>query len=340
MATREEILRELNLAPTWRRRAQPVAAPAQAMGAPIADGVKGSSIPRIVPLRATAAPMDPGARRVHIQPLEWEAFAPDVDACTACGLCRTRNRSVPGVGDVRAEWMFIGEAPGAEEDARGEPFVGQAGRLLDNMLAAIGMSRQKNVYIANVLKCRPPGNRTPEPQEAEACRPYLERQIALVGPRLLIALGKSAASLLLGTDASIASLRGRVHRYQGRPLIVTYHPAYLLRSLPEKAKAWEDLVLARRTIAALKSGGNPLGDPAVRGVVHASCPRQAPLVTSAAYFCTIRETVRFSVGRSQRFALASIPVLASGAPRRWANAATLETRANAPHSPPAGHLVR
>jgi DNA polymerase len=257
MATREEILRELNLAPTWRRRAQPVAAPAQAVGVAIADGVKGSSIARIVPLRATPAPMDPDARRAHIQALEWEAFAADVDACTACGLCRTRNRSVPGVGDVRAEWMFIGEAPGAEEDARGEPFVGQAGRLLDNMLAALGISRQKNVYIANVLKCRPPGNRTPEPQEAEACRPYLERQIALVGPRLLIALGKSAASLLLGTDASIASLRGRVHRYQGRPLIVTYHPAYLLRSLPEKAKAWEDLVLAKRTIAALKNGGNP-----------------------------------------------------------------------------------
>lgn len=252
MATRAQILQELNLAPVWRRRAKPVAALAETSARPGAGEVEPVPSSRLV-----LATLDPGARRARILGLEWEAFAGDVEACTACGLCRTRNRSVPGVGDTRAEWMFIGEAPGAEEDARGEPFVGQAGRLLDNMLAAVGISRQKNVYIANVLKCRPPGNRTPEPTEAETCRPYLERQIALVGPRLLIALGKSAATLLLGTDASIASLRGRVHRYQGRPLIVTYHPAYLLRSLPEKAKAWEDLVLARRTLATLKAGGNP-----------------------------------------------------------------------------------
>ena len=176
-------------------------------------------------------------------------FAAAVDACTACGLCRTRRKSVPGVGDRNADWLFVGEAPGAEEDARGEPFVGQAGRLLDNMLAALGMARDRNVYIANVLKCRPPNNRAPEPAEAEACRPYLERQIALLQPKLIVALGKSAAALLLGTDATIASLRGRVHRYRGVPLIVTYHPAYLLRSLPDKAKAWEDLLLARRTVA-------------------------------------------------------------------------------------------
>ena len=258
MATREQILRELNLAPTWRRRATPGVAEAMASQSPVVDEVRtAAAVPRVVPLRAVAASLDADARRARIQTLQWDAFAGDVDACNACGLCKTRNRSVPGIGDARAEWMFIGEAPGAEEDARGEPFVGQAGRLLDNMLAAIGMSRQKNVYIANVLKCRPPGNRTPEPQEAAACRPYLERQIELIGPRLLIALGKSAASLLLGTDASIASLRGRVHHYQGRPLIVTYHPAYLLRSLPEKAKAWEDLVLAKRTLAALKEGGRP-----------------------------------------------------------------------------------
>jgi DNA polymerase len=194
----------------------------------------------------------PGAaeRRERIATLAWDDFAADIDACTACGLCRTRNRSVPGVGDSQARWLFVGEAPGAEEDARGEPFVGQAGRLLDNMLAALGMTRQDGVYIANVLKCRPPGNRTPEPAEAEACRPYLERQIALIRPALIVALGKSAASLLLGTDASIASLRGRVHRWQSVPLVVTYHPAYLLRNLPDKAKAWEDLLFARRTAAA------------------------------------------------------------------------------------------
>ncbi|MCC6193266.1 MAG: uracil-DNA glycosylase [Burkholderiales bacterium] len=218
---RDEVLQELGLWPRWRLRATP---------AHERDG-----------------PLDRASR---IARLTWDEFAPDVDACTACGLCRTRKKSVPGVGDTAAQWLFVGEAPGAEEDARGEPFVGQAGRLLDNMLAALGMTRERNVYIANVLKCRPPNNRTPEPLEADACRPYLERQVELLAPKLIVALGKSAASLLLGTDASIASLRGRVHRYRGVPLIVTYHPAYLLRSLPDKAKAWEDLLLARQTVAS------------------------------------------------------------------------------------------
>jgi DNA polymerase len=192
------------------------------------------------------------ARRAHIAVLEWHDFASDVEACTACALARTRNKSVPGVGDVRAEWLFIGEAPGSEEDAKGEPFVGQAGKLLDAMLRALSLKRGENVYIANVLKCRPPNNRAPEPREVESCRPYLDRQIALIQPRLIVALGKSAATTLLGVEATIASLRGRVHRYGGVPLIVTYHPAYLLRNLPDKAKAWEDLLLARRT---LQQGG-------------------------------------------------------------------------------------
>ena len=207
------------------------------------------SAPRETAPRAVGS-VDDAARLARIAALTWREFAADVDACTACGLCRTRNKSVPGVGDVAAQWLFVGEAPGADEDAKGEPFVGQAGRLLDSMLAALGLARGRNVYIANVLKCRPPNNRTPEPREAEACRPYLERQIELARPRLIVALGKSAASLLLGTDATIASLRGRLHRYRGVPLIVTYHPAYLLRNLPDKAKAWEDLLLARRTVAA------------------------------------------------------------------------------------------
>lgn len=193
-------------------------------------------------------------RLQRIAALDWPRFAADVDGCTACGLCRTRNKSVPGVGDTRAQWLFVGEAPGADEDAKGEPFVGQAGRLLDSMLAALGMRRGANVYIANVLKCRPPGNRTPEPREVEACRPYLDRQIALIAPRIVVALGKSAATTLLNVDASIASLRGRVHRYQGVPLVVTYHPAYLLRNLPDKAKAWEDLCLARATMRRLEAG--------------------------------------------------------------------------------------
>jgi uracil-DNA glycosylase len=247
MATRDEILRELNLAPAWRRRvrAEAVAEASGTVDAALESVSDATPTPR-------ERPSPPGGdqRRARIAALDWHAFAGDVDACNACGLCRTRKRSVPGVGDVDADWMFVGEAPGAEEDARGEPFVGQAGRLLDNMLAALGLSRTRNVYIANVLKCRPPGNRTPEPLEAEACRPYLERQVALVRPKLVVALGKSAASLLLNSDAPVASLRGRVHSYQGVPLIVTYHPAYLLRTLHDKAKAWEDLVLARRTLAA------------------------------------------------------------------------------------------
>jgi len=183
--------------------------------------------------------------------LDWAHFAADVSACTACGLARTRNLAVPGVGDPRAEWLFVGEGPGAEEDAKGEPFVGQAGRLLDSMLAALGMNRIKAVYIANVLKCRPPGNRAPAPLEVEACVPYLDRQIALIQPKLIVALGKSAATTLLHAEATIASLRGRVHRYKGIALIVTYHPAYLLRNLPDKAKASEDLCLARATLRGI-----------------------------------------------------------------------------------------
>ena len=155
-----------------------------------------------------------------------------------------------GVGDENADWMLVGEAPGAEEDRLGEPFVGQGGRLLDNMLAAIGLSREQNVYIANVLKCRPPGNRNPQPEEVEKCSPHLLQQIGLVKPKLIVAMGRFAAQTLLGTDASIASLRGRVFQYAGVPLIVTYHPAYLLRNLPDKAKAWEDLLFAKRTLAA------------------------------------------------------------------------------------------
>jgi DNA polymerase len=154
-----------------------------------------------------------------------------------------------GVGDENADWLLVGEAPGAEEDRQGEPFVGQAGRLLDNMLASIGLQRGTNVYIANVLKCRPPGNRNPEPDEVARCSPHLLRQVALVQPKLIVAMGRFAAQTLLGTDATIASLRGSVHRYAGVPLVVTYHPAYLLRNLPDKAKAWADLVFAKRTIS-------------------------------------------------------------------------------------------
>jgi uracil-DNA glycosylase len=165
-----------------------------------------------------------------------------------CPLHAKRNKTVFGVGDENADWLFVGEGPGADEDAQGEPFVGQAGRLLDSMLAAIRLKRDTNVYIANVVKCRPPGNRNPEPAEAAACEPFLHRQIDLIRPKLIIALGKVAAANLLASDASVASMRGKVHQYRGIPLIVTYHPAYLLRSLPEKAKAWADLCFAVRTM--------------------------------------------------------------------------------------------
>ena len=181
--------------------------------------------------------------------LEWQNLKTRVAGCTDCKLRAGCTQTVFGVGDERADWLLVGEAPGAEEDRIGEPFVGQAGKLLDNMLAAIGLSRGDNVFIANVLKCRPPGNRNPEPDEVAKCSPHLLRQIELIRPKLILAMGRFAAQTLLGTDATIASLRGKVHNYAGVPLIVTYHPAYLLRSLPEKSKAWADLVFAKRTIA-------------------------------------------------------------------------------------------
>jgi uracil-DNA glycosylase len=183
--------------------------------------------------------------------VSWIELKQAVPACTACGLHKTRTQTVLGVGDELADWLLVGEAPGAEEDRLGEPFVGQAGRLLDNMLAAIDLSREKNVYICNVLKCRPPGNRNPEPAEVAKCTPHLHAQIELIRPKLIVAMGRFAAQTLLATDASIASLRGRVHRYAGVPLVVTYHPAYLLRNLPDKAKAWEDLVFARKSMQDL-----------------------------------------------------------------------------------------
>ena len=257
MATRDEILTELGLAPIWRLRARAENEGTLAAGGSAALG----AVPTFEPATAGTPSDDPGAREARIASLAWQDFDKDVDACVACALSRGRNKSVPGVGDHNAEWLFVGEGPGSEEDAKGEPFVGQAGKLLDNMLAAIGMKRDRNVYIANVVKCRPPNNRTPEPREIEACRPYLDRQIALLRPKLIAALGKTAATTLLNAEATIASLRGRVHRYHGVPLVVTYHPAYLLRNLPDKSKAWEDLLFARRTLRT-NAGAD---DPEARG---------------------------------------------------------------------------
>jgi len=184
--------------------------------------------------------------------LAWPALRESVAACTACGLCEGRTQTVFGVGDVRARWMVVGEAPGEQEDLQGEPFVGASGRLLDRMLAALNLSRADNedlppaqrVYIANALKCRPPRNRNPTAEEIAQCEPYLVRQVELLQPRIILAMGRFAVQALLRTDEPIGKLRGRVHRYQGVPLVVTYHPAYLLRNLLDKAKAWEDLCLA------------------------------------------------------------------------------------------------
>lgn len=187
----------------------------------------------------------------------WPALEAEVSGCVKCPLSTGRTRTVFGVGNRLAEWMVIGEAPGAEEDRQGEPFVGRAGQLLDAMLRAIDLPRQ-DVFIANILKCRPPNNRDPEPAEIACCKPYLERQIALIRPRILLAVGRIAAQNLLGTDTPIGKLRGQVHRFgeSGTPLVVTYHPAYLLRSPGEKRKAWEDLKLARRVFRETYGGGH------------------------------------------------------------------------------------
>jgi uracil-DNA glycosylase len=176
----------------------------------------------------------------------WEGLAAQVRACTRCGLHRSRTQTVFGVGKRDAELFVIGEAPGADEDRQGEPFVGRAGQLLNEMLRAIGLPRSE-VYIANILKCRPPGNRDPEPGEASSCTPYLAQQIGLVRPRVILAVGRIAAQWLLQTDSPIGRLRGRVFQYgeAATPLLVTYHPAYLLRSPLEKAKAWTDLCMVK-----------------------------------------------------------------------------------------------
>lgn len=185
----------------------------------------------------------------------WPALRAEVEACTACGLCRSRTQTVFGVGHPQAHWMVVGEAPGEQEDRLGEPFVGRSGQLLDNMLRALGLGRaeagpEQQVYIANTLKCRPPGNRNPSPEELATCEPFLVRQIALVQPKIILAMGRFAVQSLLRSSDPIGRLRGRVHQYQGVPLIVTYHPAYLLRNPQEKARAWDDLCLAREIASA------------------------------------------------------------------------------------------
>jgi len=268
MDRREAILRELNLYPQWKRRESPVPVPAGEVPAPDAAvqpepsasittrrSAEGSEaeIP-VVPVEQREPAKNEIREAPAVSPvsgvegLDWPQLKQRVSVCTACKLRAGCTQTVFGVGDEKADWLFVGEGPGADEDALGEPFVGQAGKLLDNMLLAIRLKRGENVYIANIVKCRPPGNRNPEAEEIATCLPYLQRQIELIQPKVIVALGKVASNALLGKDAALASLRGKLHDYHGTTLIVTYHPAYLLRSPSEKAKAWQDLLLAVDTM--------------------------------------------------------------------------------------------
>jgi uracil-DNA glycosylase len=231
----------------WRSRAAPRVLAADVGPAPDELGrAPAEALARAPEEEQSAAP-----------PEAWEALRRAVRECTKCPLHRTRTQAVFGVGNERAEWLVVGEAPGAEEDRRGEPFVGRAGQLLDAMLKAIGLARGRNVYIANVLKSRPPGNRDPKPEEVASCLPYLARQIELIRPVLILAVGRVAAQNLLATDLPLGRLRGRVHSFGplNSPLIVTYHPAYLLRTPADKRKAWEDLKFARSVFRELLARG-------------------------------------------------------------------------------------
>jgi len=234
-------------------------APAEAAPEPAPTEAPRAAAPRVAPAppaaRPVAAPVAPAGRepvaaRADLAALGWPELREAVAGCRACSLCESRTQTVFGVGHEQAHWMVVGEAPGENEDLQGEPFVGAAGQLLDRMLAALSIARAadgppaQRVYIANTLKCRPPRNRNPSAEEMAQCEPFLVRQIELLKPRIILAMGRFAVQALLRSDAPVGKLRGRVHHYQGVPLIVTYHPAYLLRSLPEKARAWEDLCLA------------------------------------------------------------------------------------------------
>jgi uracil-DNA glycosylase len=231
----------------------PFATPVARQAAPQAEPAPPSIAQPASPAATALAALAPSGREAAIASMGWPQLRESVAGCQACGLCKTRRQTVFGVGNEQAQWMIVGEAPGEQEDAQGEPFVGPAGKLLDNMLAAIGLSRfeaapEQQVFIANTLKCRPPRNRNPQPDELAACRPYLLRQVALMQPRIIVAMGRFAVLAMLGSDEAIGRLRGRVHRFGDVPMIVTYHPAYLLRQLGDKAKAWEDLCLAASVV--------------------------------------------------------------------------------------------
>ena len=260
---REQLLAEMGLTPQWKLREQPsVARDVKKM--PTCNPI--SVTPPVVsemPLQSDSHAVPPllvtEGRADQLASVGWAELRQSIAECRACSLCTERQLVVPGVGDEQADWLFIGEGPGAEEDEQGEPFVGQAGRLLDAMLLSIDLKRGNNVYITNVMKCHATGNRAPKEAEIAACTPYLKRQIALLQPKLIVLLGRVAVHALLGEDVSLASLRGQPVVYrngeQSIPVIVTYHPAYLLRTLPDKAKSWEDLCRARQLMSEILSFG-------------------------------------------------------------------------------------
>jgi uracil-DNA glycosylase len=232
----------------WTERQQGML---QAMGIRLYS-VSGEAAP-IPAMAEPSAPAKASKPDRDVGAMDWSALRAAVADCRACSLCESRTQTVFGVGHPQAHWMIVGEAPGENEDLQGEPFVGAAGQLLDNMLRAIGLTREpadahQQVFIANTLKCRPPRNRNPSPEEVAQCAPYLTRQIELVQPKVLLAMGRFAAQSLLQTDEAIGKLRGRVHRWRDIPVVVTYHPAYLLRTLTDKARAWEDLCLAASVV--------------------------------------------------------------------------------------------
>jgi uracil-DNA glycosylase len=252
------MLREMGVR-VWAPQGEPEGALPVAQAA--VSGAPREPVPAPVPAAAppvviTAHIAAPGAPLpAGIATMGWPELRATVAACTACPLCESRTQTVFGVGHQQAHWMIVGEAPGEQEDRQGEPFVGKSGQLLDNMLRAIALTRgeaepARQVYIANTLKCRPPGNRNPAPAELAACEGFLIRQVQLVQPKIILAMGRFAVQSLLRSTEPIGRLRGRVHHYQGVPLIVTYHPAYLLRNMEDKAKAWDDLCLALETVRA------------------------------------------------------------------------------------------
>jgi uracil-DNA glycosylase len=251
VSAREQYLEALGIE-LWMSRPRPAAA---VMGAPAE-----SAVPAAPPEPAPPPVREPQALAAVAEPADeaqWEALRVEVSGCTRCELSKTRTQTVFGVGNRRAELLVIGEAPGADEDLQGEPFVGRAGQLLNSMLRALGSPRE-TVYIANVLKCRPPGNRDPKPAEVACCLPYLQRQVDMIHPRLMLAVGRIAAQNLLATDTPIGRLRGQVHHFGTRatPLIVTYHPAYLLRSPSEKRKSWVDLKFVRAELSRLRTAAS------------------------------------------------------------------------------------